>query len=455
MTRGPRIPRPSGALLILCIATLPGGPALAAAPQPDTAGVRLELRAGPEPDTVGVRLELGASTDFTNEEFYEYRDAFVDSIAIGRRLVGSPETRGAGVLLASVAGTRRRGAAAYVLQNELSLGDKVQRGSIGLTWRDDPSPGWRLYAAPRVEYRHDRTFDRDLGEWRGAASARLRHGFLESRFAELGATGELLRTRGQGALFLLDRNAARASVALEGAPLFGPEWRLGYSLAVREFPDSSERDHVEHGWEGRWRRDFAAGHSLSFETEGARRQTRSSSPTTRDRFVEGEGAVEADLRFGESVSLRSHAMVEAIHYDRGDDTLFFDYRIVRARLGPRFGQGPGSASLGPRAEWLASPNHSEEYFEVGGFAELEYLGGSAWWSVTPAAGWRDYSERSTPRTPALHSSYAFYEMGVLGEQPIAGDLRLRLSASVRFESHVDSLQDARSLYFSLDLRKLL
>ena len=46
-------------------------------------------------------------------------------------------------------------------------------------------------------------------------------------------------------------------------------------------------------------------------------------------------------------------------------------------------------------------------------------------------------------------------MGLLGEQPIAGDLRLRLSASVRFESHVDSLQDARSLYFSLDLRKLL
>src|SRR5262245_28885185 len=47
------------------------------------------------PDTMRLRFELGASSDFTNEQFYE--DAFIDTVALGRRLVGDPESQVAAV----------------------------------------------------------------------------------------------------------------------------------------------------------------------------------------------------------------------------------------------------------------------------------------------------------------------------------------------------------------------
>ena len=60
-----------------------------------------------------------------------------------------------------------------------------------------------------------------------------------------------MRASGEGSEFLLDRNSAGLSAALDHFGLAGDEWRLGYALTGRVFPDSTERDHVEHGIEGR------------------------------------------------------------------------------------------------------------------------------------------------------------------------------------------------------------
>jgi hypothetical protein len=410
-------------------------------------------------DSARVRVEIGASTDLTNELFYEDQFTDADSIFHPRHLVDSPESQVAGVLHAALAGAQGRGAVGYQIHNELSLGDKVQRDVLDLSWRHAVSPDWRFTVLPRAEYRHDRTFDRDLEEWRGSLGALLRRSLADgSTFGEFGCRGEFLSSSGRGSHFLLDRRVGQASLSVDHVPLFGSEWRLAYRFAARSFPDSSERNHWAHGWEGRWRRMLGNGHGLTVETEGERRQTVDPALTSRDNFWQGDGAVEGEIRWGEARTLVGRVTVEAVHYDREDSLLFFDYQIARGRLGPRFELGSLSASLGPRAEALFSRhNPSEEYREIGGSTELEYLAPGTWWSLTPSAGWRDYTDSTDGDTlgvPGLHSSFAFYELSLLAEQALPGAVRLRLFATARYESHIDSAQDARSLYFSLDVRRL-
>jgi hypothetical protein len=410
-----------------------------------------------DPDTFAVRFEVGASADLTNEQFYE--DAFVDSISFGRRLVSSPESRVAGVMFSSITGTRALHAVHYQIQNELSLGDKLRRDVLGMSWRHEFLPDWRLALSPRLEYRQDRTFGRDLEEWRGAFGARLLRAFPEqSTFAELAAGGDFLRSSGQGADFLLDRNVARGSLSIERLPFSGPEWRLGYGLAGRMFPDSMVRDHIEHGWEGHLKQNFGAGSYLALDVDGIRRATLRVSPTSRDQFWQLLGSLEGELRVSEAGALRARVGAEALRYDAEDTTLFFNYQVYRAQLTPRFGRDRLSFGCGPRAEMLESPREpGEEYREIAGIIELEYLGARTWWNLTPAAGWRDYGE--VPASDAFaaagpHSSYSFAEIGVLADQGFPGAVRLRLLATARFEWHIDPAQDARSLYFSLDLRRV-
>src|SRR5207249_2634568 len=109
------------------------------------------------------RIEVGVSTDLTNEQFYE--ESYSDTTFHPRRLVSTPESRAAGVLLASLNGTRGQGTAQYQVQNLLSVGDKVRHELLELGWRHDLTPEWRYALSPKLEYRRDRTFDRDLEEW--------------------------------------------------------------------------------------------------------------------------------------------------------------------------------------------------------------------------------------------------------------------------------------------------
>ena len=407
-------------------------------------------------DSLRFRFEVGASGDFTNERFYET----FDDTSFRRNAVDSPERRYAGVVLAGFDGARSGGATAFQLLNELSLGDRLARGALGLRWRSDLTPEDRLSADPRLEYRRDRTLGRDLEEWRGGTSLRFRRSFLESfRTLDLGLRGEFVRSSGSGSEFVLDRDAGSFMAALDQLGLTGPEWRAGYRFTGRMFPDSSIRDHFEHGWEARLHASPAASWSWQVETSGERRVTIDLAPTSRDNFWQGRSDLEVERRGDGLWGFRARLGGEALRYDLQDSTLYFDYQTIRLTAGPRLGgAGTWSAWLAPRAEMLSSGwNPGEEYFETALAIETEALVGRSWWSVTPAAGWREYGDDPVAAAQGIgspRSSYAFAELSAFGDQQVAGGVRMRLLAHARLEAHQDDSQNASSLYFSLDVRKI-
>lgn len=442
-----------------CFASAPDSARAAGAPDSSARARRAAIEIGSLEDTLGFRLAVGAGTDVTNEQYYE--DAFVDTTFLGRRLVSTPEARYAGILSTTLQGTRGGRSSRYELQNELHAGDLVQRDALWLRWRTDFGLGWRARVDPSLEYRRDRTFDRDRREWRGSLGSSLRRAFEDGVTAGiLGLRGDLIRTSGQGTAFLLDRNSATGSVALDHLGLLGDEWRLEYRLTGRAFPDSSARDHLEHAPEARVKWAFGE-QWLELEAHAARRQTLHSLADTssRDRFWNVDGTIEASLRLGGEGStwaLRPRLELEAYRYDFEDSTLFFDYHVLRGEMGLRREIGTTWTVMGgPRGEVLSSRlDPGEGYQEIGAMLDLEYLGTDTWWNVTPAAGWRDYDEASTQIVgfPRLHSSYGFYELSAFADQRLAGNFRMRGITTLRLEAHQDAAEDARSIYLSLELR---
>jgi hypothetical protein len=415
-----------------------------------------EAQFGFAADTMGIRVELGVTTDLTNEIFYE--SAFVDTTFLGRRTLSSPESRIAGVLFTALHGTRAGRSTRYTLQNELRIGDKLQRNVTQLRWYNDFAPDWRFTFAPQFEFKRDQTFDRDLQEVRGRAGAQVRRSFHDGlTYADFRLTGEFLRTAGDGADFLPDRNEVRTAVAVDRLAVFGHEWRLGYRLAARQFPDSTVRDHLEHGWEGRWKYNLNRGHFILFETDGVRRQTVRIAPTSRDNFWEEWVRSELVLRANDSWAWRTRAELEALQYDVQDTTIYFNYYVARAATGPRWDRGlPWTFSAGPLIERLGSHlNPAESYTEFGGFFEIEYLGRAGWWSLQPSAARRSYGTNSGGTDElALHSSYNYYDLTLFGDQAVPGGLRVRVLGTVRLEQHAVEVDDATSLYFSLDVRRI-
>ncbi len=408
----------------------------------------------PGPDSTAFRFETGASADFTNELYYE--DAYVDTTFLGRRLVDTPEPRYAGVLYAIVQGTRGQRRASWQIQNELSLGDKVRRDALGISWRDEFAPDWRLVLSPALEWRHDRSFERDQEEWRGSFRGRLRRSFSEeTRAAELGVLADFVRSSGVGSEFLPNRNALKGSVALDHLGLLGDEWRVGYSLASRVFPDSTTRDHLEHAAEARFRRMFGGGHVITVEATGRRRQTRLIVTNSRDNYWEEGAIVEGDWRVSERWGVRTRLDGEALQYDLEEPDVYFDYQVARARLGLRYDRDARwSLTVGPRGERLTAPlSPDEAYREIAGAVEFELLGRRSMWSVAPAVGWRDYDEASDGAPASgLHSSYAFYALDAFVDQPLMDHVRLRALTGLRYESHTDPSQDAASIQLSLQVR---
>ena len=220
------------------------------------------------------------------------------------------------------------------------------------------------------------------------------------------------------------------------------------------------RSHLEHGWEGRWRHVTAGGHALALEVEGARRGTLEAAPTTRDQFLDGRAALELELWSLASWSWRARAEGELLRYDHEDSVLYLDTRVARGRTGPRWQNAAGwSLSAALRVERLSSPRDpGEEYAETGGELGVEWLGLHGWWSAAHAAGWREYlhpsGEPGPTSLPGMHSSFAFYELTLFGDQPLPPALRLRVAGTGRLEYHTAHEQDAGSLYFSIDLRRL-
>lgn len=406
-------------------------------------------------DTIGVRLEDGVGVEVTNEQYYE--DAFVDTTFLGRRLRGTPETRVAQLIALSIDGTRADGGTSYAVRNDVTLGNRLMRGAASLDWRQTLDSSWRLDLTPAVDYRHDKTFDRDREEWRGALGTRLRRTLNDDRTrAELVGYGDVIRSSGEGDAFLLDRNSGRIGVVLDHLPWTGPEWRAEYRLSGRAFPDSTERDHLEHGWDGRLRGNFDHGW-VAFETDGILRRPVRDVSSSRDDYAQATAAGEAEWRIAETTALRLRAEVDALRYGVQDSVLFFDYDVVRAGVGFRREWGAGSSwTLGPRVERLSSDwNPGEGYLEVAAAAELEVVGGRSWWSIEPAAGWREYEDVAdaiVAGDPSLHSSYAFYELSAFVDQPLPARLRIRALTTLRAELHTESSQDAFSTYASVQLR---
>jgi len=412
-------------------------------------------------DTARVRYEAGAGLDFTNEQFYE--DLFDSSLVaqrIGQQRVSTPETRTAALFDAAFAGTRDGRRARYELRPSASFGDLLQRAGFDGVWRQRFGVWNELVLAPGAEFRHDETFGRDLEESRAGMSARLLRTLSDAAtVAEGGMGGEWLHARGAGAEYLPSRNSGFVSAALERGALGGPDWRAEYVFRVRTFPDSVERNHLEHGWDARWRRELGGGWALAFDGDGERRGTLRPAPTTRDNFLRNRVAAELSREPFTGWRLRARGEVEEMRYDTEDTTLFENDTATRAWL--LFGGSPRSGnwslSAGPRAELESSDDPVESYRELAGRVELEWLRPGTWWTWTPEAGRRRYDLRASAASDAvnaLHSSYTFVELGLIGDQRLAGAMRLRAFATGRLERHDDPSQDSRSLYISCELRRL-
>ncbi len=409
-------------------------------------------------DTLRLRVEIGARSDWTTEQFYE--DTFSDTTFLARRLVETPESRVASMFSAVLAGTRGNQRQSFQAGTDVSVGDRLSRGALHGTYRHD-ADRWRWTTTPRAEYERDRTFGRDLERIRLSADTRLRTGLGDGvNRLEAGVGGEWMRARGEDSQYLLGRDAARATLGFERLPVTGMEWRAAWLFTTRVFPDSSSRDHVEHGWDAHVRRDLEGGHSWMAETHGARRVARNEAPDTRDRFVEADVTAEGTVRFGPSWAGELRAGLEVFRYDEADSAVFFDYGIARAQIMPRYERSAWTLALGPRLEILETELGSlEEYRELSGVLEFEGLLPGTWWSVAPEFGWREYRVPATSADGSAeeigaHSSYRFLEVNVYADQAVAGGIRVRLLGSGRVEAHTKAADDSRSLYISLDVRKI-
>ena len=403
-----------------------------------------------------MHFELGASTDVSNEIFYTDD---VDTTFLRPRLVGSPESQVSGVSRILWQGSRAGGAWGYRVQNDASVGSLTQSEVLEWGVRNPRTEVRRYEVVSRLGYRHDRSFDRDLTEWRADGSGRTSLAVGDEARGEIGGRWDFGRSRGASAAFLPNRNAGGGWLAIERSPLIGTEWRLGYGLVGWAYPDSVVRDHLEHSWEARLRRELPGLSSLELETRGERRTAIHTAPSSRDRFVNGEGSAELRWQPIERLETRTRLEGEWIHYDQPDSVLYFDYHTLRSSLTFRLENGsPFAIALGPHLQWLRSPaDPAESYDEAAAALELEWLGIGSWWNLAPLAGWREYRLEPTGNPfedVGLHSSYAFYELSAFAEQSLGPPWRLRVSGTARDERHRDATQNARSLYFSLDIRRL-
>lgn len=413
------------------------------------------------PDSVAVHFEIGTTTEVSNEQFYE--SAIDDTTFLGRRLHATPETRVAAVARAEWIRASPDRRLEWSLSPNASIGDKAVRLATTGLLRARPSEQVRYSLEPRFEYQRDESFESNRRDWRASVLGRFRRASLdESSALRLVAGSELVRVADGSDAFLLSGTSARAAIGYSHTPLFGTEWDMEYGAIVRGFRDSTSRDHAEHRFDLTLRDAYGGGHTLAFEAGGDRRVALRDPSNSRDRFVQLRARAEAGLQLGEEWSLRPSIDLEALRYDEPDSLVDFDYRLLGARLETRREIGPAwRISTGPRADWLEAPwSREEEYVDFAWGFEVEHLTAGSWWSITPGLGHREYS--TEPAGPASidsaafspHSSFDYLELTGYLDQALPARLRLRALGTLRAERHSDRDQDSRSLYFSVDVRRL-
>lgn len=415
------------------------------------------------PDSLAFRAEIGTSGDVSNELFYE--QTYTDTTFLGRRLHGTPEQHAAAVALVEVAGHSRDRRWEYSLRPEMTVGDQFARGAASAMVHLRPDSHWRLSLEPRAELQHDRRFDLDRHELLVASTLSARRRFREhADQVDVRLGGEELRTAGSADPFLLAHHLVRGSAGWEhdgfGALGIGA---LGFSARYaadwRSFPDSTGRDHIEQRFEGSLNHDFLGGHSLALASALVRRVAQHPVLSTRDCFTEPRSELSATLRWGEKFTARALMAGEWMLYDWPDSLVDFDYETFHSEVELRRELGARLAlALTPQLERLSSSwAPSERYLEPACALEVERLDAGSWWFLAPAIGWREYDSSEgggTTDPAAIHSSYRFVELQVMGDQALPAHLRARVTMNARAERHDDPSQDSRSLYFSLDLRRL-
>ncbi len=252
------------------------------------------------------------------------------------------ESRVAGVAAVELGG--RPGGLEYSLRPGIAVGTEVTRAASTLFLRLRRADGWLFSLEPRAEYLRDVGFDMLRRQTLFAATARARRslGVAREDVLDLRVGGELLDTPGSAEPFLLAHRVASAGVGWDHEPLLGTSWSARYGAAVRNSPDSSVRDHLEHQLVGTLRQEFGGGHSLELDAELARRGTLRDVPGTRDRFAELGADLRGTARLGGPYSLLGPAGTELHRYDQPDSVLDFDYHVERVRIELRreTGRGP-------------------------------------------------------------------------------------------------------------------
>src|SRR5207237_186880 len=228
------------------------------------------------------------------------------------------------------------------------------RDSVTLRWEAGASSD--LIDEQFFEYR-DEVFD---------TLSRIRVSEPEARYAGGAALAlDGRRAAGRGRALLLARQAAVVSAALDRSPVAGNEARVGYSFAVRTFPDSSARDHLEHGWQGHWRRLLSGAGWFGLDTDGERRSTLHEVSSTRDNFWRGHAGAEFESGVLAGPWLRARIEADLLRYDVPDSEVYENENRVRVVVLPGLRPGLGrSFALEPRLEWLRSPQQeAEDYRE--------------------------------------------------------------------------------------------
>lgn len=407
-------------------------------------------------DSSFTRIEVGAAADFTNEQYFE--DTYSDTLFLGRRLSNTPELRAGAALSLD----HQRGTPGsdwwFRMRLDGRLGDKLQRLDANAKWRTTDDLAWRVGVEPTLALRSDKSFGETRREVRSRLLARLsRRSLDEVNTVELVGAGEVYRAQASSTDYVLDRDAAELSAAWSHtAPYAALSWRTRYTGFARAFPDSADRDHFEHrahvslDWSG-----LSAAVSVLAELE--HRLPRRIVYSTRDAYWASQAELGVTLRPWQWGSAELALSGEGYRYELPDSVSYFDYQLVRGRVGGRFELAGGySLTASPQGEaLLAQASPGERYFEWGGALDVERSLGQAWWSFSPSAGVRRYTAVGDVALLSGHSDYRFLELQMLVDQALPLKCRARLSATLRFEKHDDPSQDARSLYFSVDLRRLL
>lgn len=411
------------------------------------------------PDSIRLRWEVGAATDVTNELFMQ--DAYLDTTFLGRRLTGSPEVRTGMVASANWVRSLRGGDWTVRVAPDVVVGDKLRKGTFATELRKHALDGWSWSLAPEVELLSDESFALERRQIRTSALARGRRAFGWSgdQAVEWRAGGELLDVLSASDAFLLSHRNAQAGVAYEWNSLTSVDFRLDERTHLRTFPDSVARNHLEQQLFASLSRDLAGNQNLSLQLGASWRSTLTSQESSRDRYRNWTGQLDWTLYAGPNYTFSLGADEEWMQFAEPDSLLDFDYAVHRfqGKVRRQWG-GAFSAAVGGRGERLQAPwNSLERYWEVASLIELESLTSGAWYVFSPSLLWRRYEVETQGEgfdlQPA-HSDFMGLELFLMLEQAIPGGVRIRGTGVGRVEWHRDSADDARSLYFSLDVRRL-